>query len=234
MQEKISIEATLQDEIFMRQALFEAKIAFEKGEVPVGAVVVFNGEILARAHNRVEEKKDASAHAEMLALKEAAKKMDNWRLLEATLYSTLEPCSMCAGALILSRVKRVVWGAPDFRHGADGSFIELLQKKHPIHELQVTSGVLKDEAAELMRQFFQKRREEAKLEALFDELISLQKSRVRKCAEEVVPKLTDDDLLQPNDFPELENHPYFRYEEGVLEGLLSARMAFLAREKKEE
>src|SRR6185437_14404549 len=100
----------------------------------------------------------ATAHAEMLCLKQAASKIGNWRLLESTLYCTLEPCLMCAGALILSRVKTLVWGAPDLRHGAGGSLMDAFALDHPIHQVEIRKGVLKDESATLLKKFFQERR----------------------------------------------------------------------------
>jgi tRNA(adenine34) deaminase len=217
-------------ENFMREALKEAEKAFKKGEVPVGAVIVYNGEIIARAHNEVETQQDASAHAEMLCLKAAARYLGSWRLTGATLYCTLEPCSMCAGAMLLSRIETLVWGAKDLRHGADGSFIDLLSRKHPTHQLKVVPHVLQEESSALMKSFFQeRRRENERQEELFDELVHTQQERLLKCAKRIVPQVIQDDLLQPNDFPALENHPHFRYEEGVLEGLLTARMAYLAK-----
>ena len=144
---------------FMQEALIEAKAAFDLGEVPVGAVLVYQNTVIARAHNLVETLSDATAHAEMLCLKKGAEVLGNWRLLETTLYCTLEPCPMCAGAMIHSRVKRLVWGAPDLRCGAHGSFVNLLDMKHPIHQLQVTQGVLSQESSELMKNFFKLRRE---------------------------------------------------------------------------
>lgn len=146
------------DESFMREALKEAEKAFAMGEVPVGAVLVHEGKIIARAHNLVESLKDATAHAELLCLKEGAFKLENWRLLECTLYCTLEPCPMCAGGMILSRISTLVWGAPDHRHGAHGSWANLLDMPHPIHQLTVRKEILKDESAALLRQFFQNRR----------------------------------------------------------------------------
>ena len=143
---------------FMQAALKEAKNGFEKGEVPIGAVLVYQNQIIASFHNQVEILVDATAHAEILCIKKGAEVLGNWRLIGCTLYTTLEPCPMCAGALISSRVERVVWGAPDVRQGAGGSFIELLGQAHPIHTVQVTSGVLLDEAAGLMKTFFQERR----------------------------------------------------------------------------
>ena len=106
------------DKDYMEVALEEAQKAYDAGEVPVGAVVVFQNQIISRSYNQVESLQDASAHAEMLCLKQAAQKLGNWRLLDCTLYCTLEPCLMCAGAMILSRIKTLVWGAQDIRHGA--------------------------------------------------------------------------------------------------------------------
>lgn len=146
------------DENFMREALAEAQKAFDLGEVPVGAVLVLNGEIIARAHNLVERRSDATAHAEMLCISKGAEVLSNWRLLHATLYCTLEPCPMCAGAMIHARLERLVWGAPDIRCGAHGSWANLLDMKHPIHQVGVASGVLKEECAQLMRSFFKIRR----------------------------------------------------------------------------
>lgn len=142
----------------MQEALNEAKKAFSSGEVPIGAVLVVDQKIIVRAHNRVEELQDATAHAEMLVLREGAKVLQNWRLKEAILYCTLEPCAMCAGAMILSRVKKLVYGAPDLRHGAHLSISTILQKQHPIHNVIVHSGVCAEEARVLMKNFFQERR----------------------------------------------------------------------------
>lgn len=142
----------------MREALVEAEKAFAADEVPVGAVLVHQNKIIARAHNQVESLKDATAHAEILCLQEASKILDNWRLLETTLYCTLEPCSMCAGAMILSRVKRIVWGAPDLRQGACGSLFHIINAPHPIHQIEVESNVLKEESAALLKEFFGRKR----------------------------------------------------------------------------
>ena len=148
------------DNFFMQRALNQARLAFAEGEVPVGAVVVFKEAVIAEAHNEVEKRKDASAHAEILCMQKAAMKLGNWRLQEAVLYCTLEPCTMCAGAFFLYRLKRVVWGARDLRHGAHGSWIDVRKESHPIHNLEVTSGVLEEPCADLMRNFFQERRKE--------------------------------------------------------------------------
>lgn len=147
------------DEYFMRLALLEAEKAFRLGEVPIGSILVVNGEVVASGYNQVEALCDASAHAEMICLRLASKTLGNWRLVGSTLYSTLEPCSMCAGALILSRVENVVWGAPDLRHGACGSWINLFEKKHPIHSVAIRSGVLESECSEIVRKFFRQVRE---------------------------------------------------------------------------
>jgi tRNA(adenine34) deaminase len=146
------------DELFMLEALEEARKAFAQGEVPVGAVAVYEGQIIARAFNQVESLKDASAHAELLCLKKAASVLDRWRLLGVTLYTTLEPCSMCAGALFSFRIDRLVWGAPDIRQGADGSLVSLLTVKHPIHEIEISRNVLSEQSSVLMKTFFEQRR----------------------------------------------------------------------------
>lgn len=142
------------DIYFMKEALKEAKKAFEKDEVPVGAILVFENRIIARGHNQVEALQDATAHAEMLCLSVGMVNKNNWRLTDATLYCTLEPCCMCAGAMLSARIKRLVWGAPDLRMGANGSWIDVFEKKHPMHEIEVVKGVMEEEAAALMREFF--------------------------------------------------------------------------------
>lgn len=148
------------DEHFMGEALEQAQQAFDKGEVPIGAVLVWNHTVIARAHNLVETLKDATAHAEMLCLKQGAQYLDNWRLLGATLYCTLEPCPMCAGAMIQSRLERLVWGAPDLRCGAHGSWTNLLDVKHPIHQISVQKGLMQDLCGDLLRKFFKRKRME--------------------------------------------------------------------------
>lgn len=146
------------DHFFMQQALQQAQEAFAMGEVPVGAVLVQEGRILAKAHNLVETRQDATAHAEMLCLQQAAQLLQNWRLVKTTLYSTLEPCSMCAGAMLLSRVERLVYAAPDLRHGADGSWCSLFSHAHPTHRLHVERGLHQESSADLLRSFFRERR----------------------------------------------------------------------------
>lgn len=148
----------ISDEKFMREALREAQAAFQQGEVPVGAVLVVGGQIIARACNGVEATRDATQHAEMRVLREGSKILGNWRLLEATLYCTLEPCPMCAGAMIHSRLESLVWAAPDLRCGAHGSWINMLDTPHPIHQIAVRKKILEEPAGQLMRAFFQQRR----------------------------------------------------------------------------
>lgn len=152
------IQPKTEEEKFMIEALKEAYKAFEEDEVPVGAVLVHEGRVIARGHNQVEMLKDATAHAEMLCITAGETAMDNWRLSGATLYVTMEPCCMCAGAMFLSRVTNLVWGAPDIRHGANGSFVDLFKESHPTHSVNVTSGVLADYSAALLREFFEKKR----------------------------------------------------------------------------
>ncbi|MEZ5314871.1 MAG: tRNA adenosine(34) deaminase TadA [Chlamydiales bacterium] len=148
------------DEYFMYQALQEAKKAYEQEEVPVGAVLVFKGRIIARGHNQIEMLKDATAHAEMLCIGAGAQALNNWRLLDTTLYCTLEPCVMCAGALLLSRVATLVWGGKDIRHGANGSWIDLFTYQHPTHKLEIRSGILEADCTGILKDFFIKRRYE--------------------------------------------------------------------------
>lgn len=146
----------------MFEALKEAWKAYQAGEVPVGAVLVKDGRVISRGYNQVEMLKDATAHAEMLCLTAGEAALEAWRLLDTILYCTIEPCSMCAGAMLLARVPTLVWGAPDVRHGANGSWVDLFGKEHPTHAIVVRRGVLKDYAAALLRDFFQKRRLENK------------------------------------------------------------------------
>ena len=144
----------------MDEALRQARKAAAKGEVPVGAVLVMGDQIVAKAHNQVEELKDATAHAEMLAVTAAAGELGDWRLNEATVYVTKEPCPMCAGAMVLSRVKRVVFGAADPKGGAAGGALNLLQFDGLHHKCEIRSGVRAEECRELLRAFFQKQRAE--------------------------------------------------------------------------
>ncbi len=145
----------------MRLALSEAERATAHGDIPIGAVVVRAGETIGAAHNERELREDPTAHAEILALREAARMLGSWRVLDATLYVTLEPCTMCAGAIVLARVPRVVFGATDPKAGAAGSVLDVLGVGGPTqlnHRPQVESGLLGDECAELLRAFFRARR----------------------------------------------------------------------------
>jgi tRNA(adenine34) deaminase len=151
-----------QDEYYMKEAIAEAKRAQELNEVPIGAVLVIEGKIIARAHNLRETHQNAVAHAELLAINQACQLLGSWRLEEATLYVTLEPCPMCAGAIILARVKRVVYGAPDPKAGCAGTFMNLLQDVRFNHQSEVTKGVLELECGQLLSDFFRKIRERKK------------------------------------------------------------------------
>ena len=148
------------DNFFMLEAIKEAKKAFDRDEVPIGCVLVHENKVIARGHNQVEKLKDATAHAEMICLTVGSAYFNDWRLVNTTLYTTLEPCIMCAGAIINSRVKKVVWAAKDLRVGANGSFIDVFKKKHPIHIVEIEAGILEDIAADLMKRFFQEKRKD--------------------------------------------------------------------------
>ncbi|NLX11369.1 MAG: nucleoside deaminase [Chloroflexi bacterium] len=138
----------------MRLALDEARQALEHGDVPIGAVIVREGEVIARAHNRREIDGDATAHAELLAIRAASQQIGHWRLEGVTLYCTLEPCAMCAGAMVLARLPRLVFGAFDPKAGAGGSIMDLLNHPRLNHRVEVVGGVLADEAAALIVDFF--------------------------------------------------------------------------------
>ena len=146
-------------EFFMREALKEAKKAYNKLEIPVGAIIVKNGEIIARAHNIKEEKKDTTKHAEILAIQKASKKLETWRLNDCEMYVTLEPCPMCAGALIQSRIKKVYIGTMDEKTGACGSVLNLLEDFKFNHKVEVERGILKEECEKILKEFFIKLRE---------------------------------------------------------------------------
>jgi tRNA(adenine34) deaminase len=146
------------EEYFMRLALREAERAGELGDVPIGAVVVHGGEVIAAGRNERELRGDPTAHAEILALREAAQALGSWRVLEATLYVTLEPCAMCAGAIVLARVPRVLYGASDPKAGAAGSVLDVLSEPRLNHRPEVVGGVLGEECGELLSAFFAARR----------------------------------------------------------------------------
>ena len=147
-----------QHDIYMNIALEEARLAFEHDEVPVGAVVVCRGNVIARAHNLREKQQLATAHAEVLAIEEACRKLRTWRLDECTLYVTLEPCTMCIGASVLARVKTIVFGAPDPKGGSLGSLYNLLTIQGLNHYPNVISGVLAEESSALLKAFFKTKR----------------------------------------------------------------------------
>jgi tRNA(adenine34) deaminase len=146
------------DEYFMRLALREAERALEHDDVPIGAVIVHEGEVLSAAPNERELRADPTAHAEVLVLREAAAKLRTWRLQDCVLYVTLEPCAMCAGAIVLARVPRVVYGAPDPKAGMAGSVLDVLGEPRLNHRPEVAGGLLADDSAALLQQFFTPRR----------------------------------------------------------------------------
>ncbi len=154
VQPRLCYNTPVDDAAWMRAALAEAERAFEHGDVPVGAVAVCRGTVIGRGHNRREADADPTAHAEMVALREAARVLGTWRLAEVTLYCTLEPCPMCAGALVLARLPRLVYGTDDPKMGAAGSVVELLREPRFNHRVSVTRGVLAAEAQALLERFF--------------------------------------------------------------------------------
>lgn len=151
-----------QDQFFMRAALEQAEIAAQNKEVPVGAVVVHNGEIITETHNQVITLNDPTAHAEVLALRLAGKKIGNYRLVECDLYVTLEPCTMCAGACVHARLNRLVYGASDLKTGVVNSVDKALSKAYHNHQVDIVSGVLADQCGQIVSDFFARRRAEKK------------------------------------------------------------------------
>ena len=150
------------EEKFMKAALKEAKKAYDKLEVPVGAVIVKDRKIIARAHNLKETKNDTTKHAEILAKQKASKKLNSWRLIDCEMYVTLEPCSMCAGALINSRIKKVYIGASDQKTGAVGSVFNLLEDYTFNHKVEYEKGVMQEECENILKEFFKKLRKNKK------------------------------------------------------------------------
>ena len=148
----------MNDEEYMGLALVEARKAYELGEVPIGAVVVKDGEVIATAYNLRETGHDATAHAEVLAIRRACEKIGHWRLTGATLYVTIEPCPMCAGALVMSRVDRLVYGAADYKAGAGESLFNITNHSGLNHRIEVRAGVREEECRNLMKDFFRERR----------------------------------------------------------------------------
>ncbi|MDG5473939.1 tRNA adenosine(34) deaminase TadA [Jeotgalibacillus sp. ET6] len=151
-----------QDEYWMKKAIQQAQKARELREVPIGAVIVQNGEVIASAYNLRETTQNAVTHAELLAIEQACEKTGSWRLENASLYVTLEPCPMCSGAILLSRIDRVVYGAPDPKAGCAGSLMNLLEDERFNHRSEVVSGVLREECGQLLSSFFKELREEKK------------------------------------------------------------------------
>ncbi|HOT24172.1 MAG TPA: tRNA adenosine(34) deaminase TadA [Thermoleophilia bacterium] len=145
-------------EYYMRLALREARRAAEHGDVPVGCVIVLDGEVIAAGGNERELRASPTAHAEMIAIEEAAKVMGTWRLLDTVIYVTIEPCPMCAGAIVQARIPHLVFGAPDEKAGAAGTLLNVCQDPRLNHCVEVTSGVLADESVALLQEFFQQRR----------------------------------------------------------------------------
>jgi len=146
------------DERYMRMAIDAAQVAEENGDVPIGAVIVYQNQVIGRAYNQREQLKDPTAHAEIVALTQAASFVGSWRLHGCTIYVTLEPCPMCAGALVLGRLDRLVYGCPDPKTGACGSLYDIVRDERLNHRLEVTPGVLADDCATLLQAFFQQRR----------------------------------------------------------------------------
>lgn len=157
---------TEEKEFFMREAILEAEKAAILLEVPIGAVIVLNGEIIGRGYNLREVTHDATTHAEMIAIREANQKLQNWRLEDAQLFVTLEPCPMCSGAMILSRVKELYYGAPDPKGGTAGTLMNLLEDERFNHQVQIESGVLEAECGALLTDFFKALRAKKKAEKL--------------------------------------------------------------------
>lgn len=153
------------DQTYMQLAIEEARLAAAEGEVPIGAVVVCDGQVVARAHNRRELDHDPSAHAEFAAMVEASRVLDRWRLTGCTVYVTLEPCLMCAGLMVNGRIDRCVYGAPDPKGGALGTLYDVSHDPRLNHEFEVTAGVCADECADLLRSFFRERRRARKAQA---------------------------------------------------------------------
>ncbi|MCF7852964.1 MAG: nucleoside deaminase [Simkaniaceae bacterium] len=142
----------------MAEAFIEARKAFDLDEVPIGSVLVLDNQVVARGYNMTEASKNAMNHAEVVCIQRATEKMGDFRLVGSTLYTTLEPCIMCAGALILSRVDRIVYGCPDLRHGACGSIIDVFSIKHPIHRIKIDFLDYTEKSAQMLKQFFKQKR----------------------------------------------------------------------------
>lgn len=153
-----------EDEKFMKEAVKQAKKAWKIGEVPIGCVIVYEGKIIGRGYNRRTTDKNPLAHAEILAIKKASKKMNDWRLEDCTLYVTLEPCQMCSGAIVQARMKRVVIGCMNPKAGCAGSILNMLQVEQFNHQVELTKGVLEEECSIMMKEFFKELRAKKKAE----------------------------------------------------------------------
>ncbi len=148
----------MNDEFFMKEALREAQKAFERDEVPIGAVAVYKNQIFGRGHNQTEGLKDPTAHAEILAITAAANALSSWRLNDVEMFATVEPCIMCAGALVLARVKRIIFGVRDEKFGGCGSVFNIVNEPKLNHRIETTEGVLGAQAASLLKKFFERKR----------------------------------------------------------------------------
>ena len=158
------------DEYYMTQALKQAAVAYHAGEVPIGAIIVHEDEIIGRAYNQVETLKDATAHAEILAITQAAAKLENWRLKDCTLFVTKEPCPMCSGAIVNSRMKKVVFGLEDANGGGCGGAFNITDHDGLLHKVEVKSGFMAEESQALIQSFFKERRKEQKAKKKKDDL----------------------------------------------------------------
>ena len=154
----LALNLSQSDSEFMSLALLQARRAYGLGEVPVGAVIVRGDRVISKGHNLTGSENDPTAHAEVIAIRRAAQKLKDWRLVDCTLYTTLEPCSMCAGALVLSHIERLVFGATDPKSGMVGSLGNLVCDERLNHRMEVTSGILEQESSELLKRYFKERR----------------------------------------------------------------------------
>ncbi len=158
------------DEKFMKEALKQAKKAYDIGEVPIGCVIVFEDKIISRAYNKRNNNKSTLAHAELIAIDKASKKMGDWRLEECTMYVTLEPCQMCAGAIVQSRMERVVIGAMNKKAGCAGSILNLLQVEEFNHQVEIITGILEEECSAILQDFFRNLRIRNKMEKVREDI----------------------------------------------------------------
>jgi tRNA(adenine34) deaminase len=160
----LKMKSSKQDEKYMKLAIQQAQIAAENGDVPIGVVIVYKNQIIGKAYNQREQLNDPTAHAEIIALTQAASFMESWRLHDCTIYVTLEPCPMCAGALVLARIDRLVYGCDDPKTGACKSLYNIVQDERLNHRLEVAGGVLAGQCSKLLQEFFQRRRFENNLQ----------------------------------------------------------------------